>query len=91
MSDFSDHMDSTVHGILLARLLEWVVFPLSRGSSEPRDQTQVSYITGSCFYQLSHQGSPGILKWVAYPFSSGSSQSRSRTRVSCIAGEFFTS
>ena len=35
-------MDYTVHGILQARILEWVVFTFSRGSSQPRDQTQVS-------------------------------------------------
>ena len=32
---------SSVHGILQARILEWVVMPSSRGSSPPRDQTQV--------------------------------------------------
>ena len=36
-------MDSTVHGILQARILEWVAFPFSRGSSQPRDRTQVSH------------------------------------------------
>ena len=35
-------MDYTAHGILQARILEWVAFPFSRGSSQPRDQTQVS-------------------------------------------------
>ena len=40
---------SSVHGILQARLLGWVVIPFSRGSSQPRDQTQVSYITGRFF------------------------------------------
>ena len=35
------HIDYTFHGILLARILEWVAFPFSRGSSQPRDQTQV--------------------------------------------------
>ena len=35
-----------VHGILQARILEWVAFPFSRGSSQPRDQTQVSHISG---------------------------------------------
>ena len=44
---FCDPMDyilsgSSVHGILQARILEWVVIPFSRGSSRPRDQTQVS-------------------------------------------------
>ena len=37
---------SSVHGILQARILEWVVIPFSRGSSQPRDRTQVSYIAG---------------------------------------------
>ena len=30
-------MDYTVHGILQARILEWVAFPFSRGSPQPRD------------------------------------------------------
>ena len=33
---------SSVHGILLARILEWVAMPSSRGLSQPRDQTRVS-------------------------------------------------
>ena len=37
---------SSVHGILQARVLEWVAMPFSRGSSWPRDQTQVSCIAG---------------------------------------------
>ena len=36
--------DSSVHGILQARILEWVAMPSSRGSSWPRDWTWVSYI-----------------------------------------------
>ena len=39
-------MEYTVHGILQARILEWVALPFSRGSSQPRDQTQVSHISG---------------------------------------------
>ena len=31
-----DPMDYTVHGILLARIVEWGAFPFSRGSSQPR-------------------------------------------------------
>ena len=38
-----------VHGILQARILKWVVFPFSRGPSQPRDQTQVSCIAGRFF------------------------------------------
>ena len=41
---FCNPMDYTVHGILQARRLEWVAFPFSRGSSQPRDLTQVSCI-----------------------------------------------
>ena len=40
---------SSVHGILQARILEWVAFPFSRGSSQPRYQTQVSCIAGRFF------------------------------------------
>ena len=40
---------SSVHGILQARILECIVFPFSRGSSQPRDQTQVSRIAGGFF------------------------------------------
>ena len=42
-------MDYTVHGILQARIREWVAFPFSRGSSQPRDRTQVSLIAGGFF------------------------------------------
>ena len=38
-----------VHGILQARILEWVAFPFSRGSSQSSDQTQVSHIAGGFF------------------------------------------
>ena len=38
-----------IHGILPATLLEWVAFPFSRGSSQPRDQTKVSCIAGEFF------------------------------------------
>ena len=41
-----DPMDYTVHGILQARILEWVVFLFSRGSSQPRNQTHVSRTAG---------------------------------------------
>ena len=40
---------SSLHGILQARVLEWVAISFSRGSSRPRDQTQVSHIAGRRF------------------------------------------
>ena len=47
--DLCNPMDYTVHDILRARILEWVAFPFSRGSSQPRDQTQVSHIADRFF------------------------------------------
>ena len=40
---------SSVHGILQARILEWVSISFSRGSSQLRDRTQVSHIAGGFF------------------------------------------
>ena len=50
-------MDYTVHGILLARILEGVAFPFSRGSSQPRNRTHVSCIAGRFFTEVSYKGS----------------------------------
>ena len=44
-----DPVDCTVHRILQATILEWVAVPFSRGSSQPRDQTQVSHTAGRFF------------------------------------------
>ena len=44
-----DPLDYTVHGILQARILEWVAYPFHRGSSQPRVQTQVSRTAGRFF------------------------------------------
>ena len=80
-----DSLDYTVHGILQARVLEWVAFPFSRGSNP--DLPHCRWI----LYQLSHKGSQTILEWVTFPFSRGSSQPRDQTQVSHTAGGFFTS
>ena len=39
----------SVHGILQARILEWVAISFSRGSSQPRNRTRVSCIAGTLF------------------------------------------
>ena len=52
-------MNYTVHGILQARRLEWVAFPVSRGSSQPRDWTQVSRIAGG-FLPAEPPGKPYV-------------------------------
>ena len=44
-----DPMDYRVHGIFQARILERVAFPFSRGSFQPRNQTQISHIAGGFF------------------------------------------
>ena len=49
VSDSLRPMDYTVHGILQARILEWVAFPFSRGSFQPRDGIQVPCIAGGFF------------------------------------------
>ena len=48
----------SVHGISQARIQEWAAISFSRGSSQPRDRTWVSWIAGRLSYCLSHQGSP---------------------------------
>ena len=76
--------------ILHARILEWVAFPFSRGSSQPRDQNPGLPHCKWILHQQSHKGSPRILEWAAEPFSRGSSPPRNQTRVSYTEGGFFT-
>ena len=86
-----DPMDYTVHGILQARILEWVASSFPQGIFPTQ---RLNPCVPNCrwlLYRLNHQGSPRILEWEAYPFSSGSFQPRNQTGVSCIAGGFFTS
>ena len=48
-NSLTPRMDYTVHGIFQATILDGVAVPFSRGSSQPRDQTQVSHIAGGFF------------------------------------------
>ena len=64
---------SSVHGILQARTLEWLTMPSSRGTSQPRDRTQiscVSCIAGRCFTIEPQGKASGILQnnknWANY-------------------------
>ena len=88
--------------ILQARILEWVAFPFSKESSQPRDGTQSeSEVAQSCPtlcdpVDCSLPGSSvhgilqaRILEWVAISFSRGSSWPRDQTQVSCIGGRCF--
>ena len=73
VSNSCDPMDYTVCGILQARIQEWVAFPFSRGSPQPRDRTNPGL--PHCrwiLYQLSHKRSPrntgvgslSLLQWI---------------------------
>ena len=58
--DWSDlaAADYTVHGILQARILEWVHFLFSRGSSQARDRSQVSHLAGKFFTSWAPREAP---------------------------------
>ena len=57
-----DPMDYTVHDILQARIVEWVAFPFSRGSSQPRDWTHISLIAGGSFTSWATREVPHVLQ-----------------------------
>ena len=61
---------SSVHGILQARILEWVAIPFSRGSSQPRDQTQVSCTEYYCYSHCvdgDEAGKRSAFPWSPFP------------------------
>ena len=86
-----DPTDYTVHGILQARILEWVASSLLQGIFPTQQSNPCAPHCRWLLYRLKHQRSPRIPEWGAYPFSSGSFQPRNQTGVSCVAGRFFTS
>ena len=57
-----DPMDYTVHGILQARILEWVAFPFSRGIFPTQGLNSDLLNCRRILYQLSHKGSLRILE-----------------------------
>ena len=88
----SDPMDcspsgSSVHGVLLARILEWVATPFSRGSSRPRDRTRVSCIVGGFFYHLRHQRSPEPLLLFCYLFHPSHTSDLSQSGLQALGQE----
>ena len=62
-----DPMDYIVHGILQAKILQWVAFPFSQGVFPTQDSNPGLPHGRQILYQLSHKGSPRILQWVAIP------------------------
>ena len=89
-SDLENFMDYTANGIIQARILEWVAFPFSRGSFQPRGRTQISHIVGGFFTSWATRETKEYWSGLAYPFSIGSFQPRNQTGVSCVAGRFLT-
>ena len=85
---------SSVHGILQARILEWVAISFSSGSSRPRDQTQVSHIAGRrfnlCTTREAHtrchfpQTSSSKIKSFNL-LTSSSPQAKIKPRLSCLS------
>ena len=70
---FCDPMDcslpgSSIHGILQARILEWVARPSSRESSWPRNRTQVSYVScvGRRFFTISATWEAQVQKYLQF-------------------------
>ena len=57
-----------IHGILQARMLEWVAFSFSRGSSQPRDRAQVFHIAGGFFTGWATREAQEY--WSGYPIHS---------------------
>ena len=66
-------MDYIVHGILQARILEWVAIPFSRGIFPTQGWNPDFPHWKQILYQQSNKESPRILEWVAFLFSRGSS------------------
>ena len=65
-----DPKDYTVHGILQPRILEWVSFPFSRGSSQPRERTQVSHTAGRFSTSWATGEAHTRLRWAPNPMTS---------------------
>ena len=89
VSDSLRPMDYTVHGILQARIREWVAVPFSGGLVQPRDRTQLSHSAGRFFTSWATRetqeywsGGLSLLQRI-FP-------TRNWTGISYIAGGFFT-
>ena len=86
---------SSIHGILQARILEWVAISFSKSISQSESEVAQSCLTLCDPMDYSQPVSTvdgilqaNILEWVAISFSKGSSRPRDQIRVSCIAGKW---
>ena len=78
---------SSVHGVLQIRILEWVAMPSSRGSSQPRDRTQVLCIAGRFFNHLSYEGSPSPTFFISSNVPSSNDYAVYLSREYCMLEE----
>ena len=86
-----DPMDCIVHGILQARILEWVAIPFSRGSSQSRDWTHVSRVAGGFFTSWATREAQEYWNGLSYcPPESSWPRDQTISYVSCTVGRFFT-
>ena len=81
-------MDSTVHGILQARILQGVAFPYSKGLPNPGIKPRHPTLKVDSL-PAEPQGSQRMLEWVVYPFSTKASLPRNWTDVYSFAGRIF--
>ena len=85
-----DPIDDTVHGILRPRILSGeVAFPISRGSSQPRDRTKVSHVAVDSS-PAEPQGKPKNTGMGSLSLLQGIFRTQESNWVSYIAGRFFT-
>ena len=71
---------SSVHGILQARILEWAAIPFSRGSSQPKDWTQVSWTANGSFTIWTTTEAQNTGWGVAHPTTAQSNRAKGRWR-----------
>ena len=83
--------DCTIHGTILARILEWVAYSLLQGIFPTQGSNPGLPHCERILYHLSHKGNSRMLEWVAFPFSRGSSWLSNWIRVFFIEGRFLTS
>ena len=78
-------MDCIAHGILQARILEWVAIPFSRGSSQPRDRTQDSCIAGGFLTSWAIREAPRGKDMVPFhrPRNQGSGKGWDLSKITC--------
>ena len=85
-----DPMDYTVHGILQARILEWVAFPFSRGSSQPRIELK-SLVLQEDSLPAEPQGKPKYTGADSLSCLQCIFQAQESNQIPCFfAGRFFT-